>query len=147
MLIRAAGLDERFFLIELQRRASLANPGDRAAVEAHPDAVDVPEAQFDAGQVFVAEVDGEVCGFAAYELRADGNVELDGLFVEPTKWRRGIAGALVADGAVRARAAGAAAIHVIGNPHAQGFYLAAGFEELGPTQTEFGPATNYVLKV
>jgi predicted N-acetyltransferase YhbS len=37
-----------------------------------------------------------------------------------------------------ARAQGAAALHVIGNPHAAAFYTACGFEVAGEHQTRFG---------
>ncbi|MEO8093945.1 MAG: GNAT family N-acetyltransferase [Pseudolysinimonas sp.] len=145
--IRTARTDERLDLIELQRRASLANPGDRAAMEAHPEAVDTPAEQFEAGQVTVAEIDGAVLGFAALIPRDDGNLELDALFTEPAAWRQGIARALVQHGADRARADGISAIHVIGNPHAAEFYLAVGFVPIGPADTEFGPATAYELRL
>lgn len=134
--IRTARADERHALIELQRRASLANPGDRAALEAHPEAVDTPAEQFEAGQVFVAELDGAVQGFSALVPRDDGDLELDALFVDPPMWRRGIAMELVAD-----------AVRVIGNPHAHAFYLAAGFVETGAAETQFGPAPTYVLAI
>ncbi len=147
IVIRTARLAERLALIELQRRASLANPGDRAVIEAHPEAVDTPAEQFEAGQVFVAEFDGAVQGFSALVPRADGDLELDALFVDPAMWRRGIAMALIADGVQRARTSGIEAIRVIGNPHARAFYLAAGFVETGPTQTEFGPASTYLLTI
>lgn len=39
---RPATAGERRQLVELQRRASLANPGDREALLAHPDAIDLP---------------------------------------------------------------------------------------------------------
>ncbi|MEO8262166.1 MAG: GNAT family N-acetyltransferase [Pseudolysinimonas sp.] len=145
--IRIARPDERLDIIELQRRASLANPGDRNVLLEHPEAVDTPAEQFTAGQVSVAEIDGVVLGFAALIPRDDGNLELDALFTEPTAWRRGIARALVAHGAERARADGVAAIHVIGNPHAEQFYLAAGFVPLGIADTEFGPGTEYELRL
>jgi GNAT superfamily N-acetyltransferase len=143
--VRIARIEERAALIELQRRASLANPGDRAVLEAHPEAIDTPREQFEAGQVVVADVGGEVAGFAAYLPRADGAFELDALFVEPAMWRRGIARVLIGYGRDLARGSGAPAIHVIGNPHARDFYLALGFGPAGTAETQFGPATEYVL--
>ena len=145
--IRKAYPEERPAIIELQRRASLANSGDRAALLAHPEAVDTPADQFVAGHVTVAEIDGTVVGFAALIPREDGNLELDALFTEPTCWRRGVARALVSYGAQQARGLGAKAIHVVGNPHAEQFYLAAGFVPVGPAETEFGPATSYELRL
>ena len=145
--IREARPEERRNIIELQRRASLANPGDRAALLAHPEAVDTPAEQFAAGQVTVAEIDGKVLGFAAMIPRDDGSIELDALFTEPSSWRQGIARALVRHGADQARLGGAKALNVIGNPHAEKFYLAVGFVPIGPANTEFGPATAYELRL
>ena len=129
---------ERASLEALQMRASLNNPGDRAALLANPDAVALPHQQIDAGQVVVAELDGRIVGFASVLPRADGDGELDGLFVEPDKWRNGIGAALVAECIAMARAQGSAIIHVIGNPHAAAFYSACGFEQSGTHPTRFG---------
>ncbi len=145
--IRIARPDERAGVIELQRRASLANPGDREVLLAHPEAVDTPATQLAAGQVTVAEIDGMMLGFAAFVPREDGDLELDALFTDPAAWRRGIARALIAHGAKEARAVGVRAIHVIGNPHAEQFYLATGFVALGPASTDFGDATAYELRL
>ncbi|MEP6482372.1 MAG: GNAT family N-acetyltransferase [Rhodoglobus sp.] len=134
--IRPARADERAALVELQRRASLANPGDRDAMLAHPEAVDTPAGQFEAGQVFLAEDAGVVLGFAAVIPRADGEAELDALFVEPGLWRSGVGRALVAHAAANAK--GSSVLHVIGNPHAADFYRAVGFVETGSFDTQFG---------
>jgi len=125
-------------LESLQRRASLANPSDREAILAHPDAIDLPQAQIDALQVFVAESAGSIQGFAALIPREDGDLELDALFVEPDTWRQGIGRRLIEHCVVVARQQGVAAIHVIGNPQAEGFYRACAFEHVGTTDTRFG---------
>jgi GNAT superfamily N-acetyltransferase len=136
--IRAAVAAERVALEALQTRASLANPGDRAALIANPDAIELPATQIEAGQVFVAERSGTVMGFAAILPRSDGDTELDALFVDPNVWRRGIGRLLVERCASAAKTGGSAALHVIGNPHAQRFYLACGFTNVGTTATRFG---------
>jgi hypothetical protein len=56
---------------------------DRAALLAHPDAIDLPAEQISGGRIVVIELAGKVVGFAAVLPREDGNVDLDGLFVEP----------------------------------------------------------------
>ena len=114
---------------------------------AHPEAVDTPAEQFAAGLVTVAEIDGAALGFAAMIPREDGNMDLDALFTEPSSWRQGIARALVRHGAEQARRGGARALYVVGNPHAEKFYLAQGFVPIGPANTEFGPATAYELRL
>ena len=138
VLIRRALPSERRALEELQRRASLSNPGDREALLAHPDAINLPVEQIDAGLVFVLEAAGSIKGFAAILDREDGNAELDALFVEPDTWRRGFGRSLVDYCATTARGRGAAALHVVGNPHAERFYAACGFELMGTTETRFG---------
>ena len=125
-------------LESLQRRASRSNPGDRNAILANPDAIALPMEQIAAGCVFVAEVDGGVAGFAAVAPRPDDGAELDALFVEPHLWKRGIGRLLVDHVAEVARTRAATFLHVIGNPHAEGFYLACGFRVTGTVDTRFG---------
>src|SRR5215472_8446746 len=103
ILIRQAAVSEQKDLEDLQLRASLTNAGDRDALLAHPDAIELPLAQIAAGGVFVAEWNGAIVGFAAVEPRADGESELDALFVDPHMRRRGIARLLVAHCAEVAR--------------------------------------------
>lgn len=137
--IRPALPEERAALEALQRRASLANPNDRDALIAHPDAIDLPLAQIAAGHVFVADRAGVLAGFAAVLPREDEGAELDALFVEPDLWKHGIGRALVDYCAGIARSRGAAFLHVVGNPHAEGFYVACGFQRAGTIDTRFGP--------
>ncbi len=138
LLIRPAGVSEQRVLEDLQLRASLTNAGDRDALLAHPDAIELPLAQIAAGRVFVAEWKGTIVGFAAVEPRTDGDSELDALFVDPNMRRRGIARLLVEHCAEVARTRKSAALHVIGNPHAEEFYTACGFSVTGTSETRFG---------
>ncbi len=136
--IRLAAAHERRLLEALQLRASLANPGDRDAIAAHPDAIELPLEQIMAGQVFIAQSAGIIAGFSSVQFRRDGDMELDGLFVEPGMWRRGIGRQLVERCCEVARQNNARALHVVGNPHAEGFYLSCGFEGIGRQDTRFG---------
>lgn len=138
VIVRPALASEQKQLEALQWRASLNNPGDRDALLAHPDAIELPLEQISLGGVFVAEVSGSVMGFAAILPREDGGFELDALFVEPHAWRHGIGRALVDHCAAAARAAGAESLHVVGNPHAEDFYTACGFSMIGTKQMRFG---------
>jgi GNAT superfamily N-acetyltransferase len=140
MRIRAAIAAERKDLEALQMRASLSNAGDRDALLAIPDAIYMPLEQILDGRVYVAELDGAVVGFAAVLPRADGKTELDGLFVEPDRQGRGIGRMLVEHCCEVARQHGSPALHVVSNPHAEGFYLRCGFALVGATSTRFGPA-------
>jgi GNAT superfamily N-acetyltransferase len=136
--IRPARSDEQTILEALQRRASLSNPGDRDALLANPDAIALPIEQIAEGCVFVAERDGVVAGFAAVLPRPDGGAELDALFVEPHLWKRGIGRRLVDHIADVARSRAASFLHVVGNPHAEGFYTSCGFRVTGTVDTRFG---------
>jgi GNAT superfamily N-acetyltransferase len=138
--LRLAKIAERQALEDLQRRASLAWGDYRAELLAHPDAIVLPAAQVEEGQVVLAEVARSFVGFSAVLPRDDGDVELDGLFVEPSSWRTGIGRMLVADACRRAASEGAGFLHVIANPRAVPFYQACGFERLSETQTRFGVA-------
>ena len=138
IVIRPALLAERSSLEALQWRASLANAGDRDALLANPDAIALPVEQIADGDVFVAQQDGVVVGFAAVLTRPDGNAELDALFVEPAIWKRGVGRLLVEHCAVVARERAARILHVVGNPHAEGFYVSCGFRSTGAVETRFG---------
>jgi N-acetylglutamate synthase-like GNAT family acetyltransferase len=146
-LIREAAISEQRELEDLQRRASLTNAGDRDALLANPDAIELPLAQIAAGRIFVAEWNGTIVGFAAVEPRSDGDSELDALFVEPHMRRRGIARALLEHCAEVARTQESTALCVVGNPHAKDFYTACGFDTIGTSETRFGTGLLMRLKV
>jgi GNAT superfamily N-acetyltransferase len=132
MVIRPARLEERAMLIELQRAASLMHADSRAALLAHPEAIDLPEAHLP--HTIVAERDGAVIGFAVTLPIDSDQADLDGLFVAPDVWRSGAGRALVA-AAARDRA-----LVVVANPNALHFYERCSFIETGSTETRFGPA-------
>jgi GNAT superfamily N-acetyltransferase len=138
IVVRNALASEQKTLEALQWRASLNNPGDRDALLANPDAIHLPVDQIERNGVFVAVDDDVVLGFAAILPRPDGDFELDALFVEPAAWKQGIGRTLTEHCVAAARENGANFLHVTGNPHAEGFYLACQFEIVGTTQTRFG---------
>jgi GNAT superfamily N-acetyltransferase len=140
VVCRPAATFEQKALEALQWRASLTNERYREALLAHPDAIELPLDQIAAGHVFVAERAGVTLGFAAILLRNDGATELDGLFVEPGHWKQGIGRLLVEHCAAAARGHGSAALHVVANPDAEGFYQTCGFEWTETVQTRFGAA-------
>jgi N-acetylglutamate synthase-like GNAT family acetyltransferase len=115
--IRDAARSEKGELEALQLRASLTNAGDRAALLAHPDAIDIPLEQLTAGDVFVLEFHDRIAGFAAVQPRADHEMELDALFVEPELMRHGVGRLLVEHCAQIAWNRAFRALYVIGKPH------------------------------
>jgi GNAT superfamily N-acetyltransferase len=136
---RAARVDEQAALEELQRRASLAVKAHRAALLAHPDAIELPVGQIEEGNVVVAESDGGVVGFAAVLWEGEA-AELDGLFVEPAFWRQGIGRGLIDRAVALAVGKGAVMLRVVAGQEARGFYEAMGFVLVGEAVTRFGPA-------
>jgi GNAT superfamily N-acetyltransferase len=136
--IRLARPEERDALEALQRRASLALNEYREQLLAEPDAIELPVGQIERGEVIVAELGNRIAGFAAV-LVDDCVAELDGLFVEPELWRRGIGAALIDVAVHEARRQGLS-MTVIANPSAREFYEKCGFAVEGDAKTRFGPA-------
>lgn len=139
--VRTANPAERLQLEALQMRAAMANAGDASQLSAHPEAVHVPDALLRAGRVRVAEAANAIVGFAVLLPVASGACELDGLFVAPEVWRRGVGRALLEACLSQARLERARCIHATVNSHAAGFYLANGFTHVRWVETEFGPAS------
>src|SRR5215831_6576397 len=111
--VRTAHISEQKLLEALQWRASLNNPGDREALLANPDAIELPLQQILNGGVFVAADETQIKGFAAILPRDDGDAELDALFVDPPFWRQNIGRVLVDHCADEARKSGARSLHVV----------------------------------
>jgi GNAT superfamily N-acetyltransferase len=138
--LRLAQAADREALIALMWRASLTSDIDRPHLLAHPEAVDLPLGHIESGRVIVAETDNTIAGFACLLPCADGACELDGMFVEPDRWRSGVGRRLLDIASDVARREGARAIHVVANQAALAFYHACGFQDRGIAQTRFGPA-------
>lgn len=138
LTVRMARPVERDALEALQRRSSLALAEYNAQLEAEPEAIHLPLEQIERGEVIVAELDDRLAGFAAVVI-ADDMAELDGLFVEPEHWRKGIGSALVDIAVHEARRQGLA-MTVVANPSAREFYEKCGFTVEGDAVTRFGPA-------
>jgi GNAT superfamily N-acetyltransferase len=128
------------------RRASLSNAGDRDNLLAHPEYLTLGPAGLTDGRMYVAVEDGSVVGFATW-AEAGGTIELEDLFVDPAWRRRGIASALVSRIVEVLRARGVQSLEVTANPHAQGFYSAAGFIDCGVAETDFGSAPRKRLAI
>jgi ribosomal protein S18 acetylase RimI-like enzyme len=128
------------------RRASLFNAGDRDDLLAHPEYLTLGREGLAAGRTYVADEDGLVVGFATW-IQVGGTVELEDLFVDPGWMRRGIATALVNRIAEVLGARGIERLEVTANPHALGFYRAAGFVDCGVAETVFGTAPRMMLAI
>jgi len=131
---------------DVYRSASLSNAGDRDNLLAHPEYLVLGPERLAEGRTYVAEDNGSLVGFATW-LEAGDIFELEDLFVDPGWRRRGIATALVNRIAQVLRARGVERLEVTANPHALGFYRAAGFIDCGVADTVFGAAPRMVLAI
>jgi GNAT superfamily N-acetyltransferase/predicted ester cyclase len=146
VLVRVADAGDVAVLRGVFRRASLHNAGDREVLLAHPEALVWSGEAIGGGRVRVAVEDGRVAGFAT-TVPIDGGLELEDLFVEPDRMRRGVGRRLVEDVLDTARAEGVEHVWVTANPHAMAFYAAVGFVPDGTASTRFGPAPRLRLDV
>lgn len=135
---RLARPNERLDLEELMHRASTAVPEYRNQLLENPEAIDLPMSQVEHGRVVVAESVVGNAGFAVVVVNGE-SVELDGLFVEPHLWGRGVGRALV-DVAVHVARCEGLSLTVVAAPGAREFYEKCGFAYESETQTRFGPA-------
>jgi len=144
LVVRTAEAGDLGVLRAVFRRASLHNAGDREVLLAHPDVLVWSGEAIPGGRVRVAVEDGAAVGFAT-TVPVDGGLELDDLFVEPDRMRRGVGRRLVEDVLDTARAEGVEHVWVTANPHAMAFYTAVGFVPDGTAPTRFGPASRLRL--
>lgn len=131
---------------DVYRSASLSNAGDRDTLLAHPEYLVLGPEGLAEGRTYVAEEGVSLVGFATWS-EAGGVFELEDLFVDPGWRRRGIAAALVDRIAQVLRARGVQRLEVTANPHAMGFYRAAGFVDCGVADTVFGTAPRMALAI
>lgn len=145
--IRLANLEDQQELGALWKRASWVNKGDREALLAQPVDYHVNGEDIADGRVFVAERQGKILGFATVQCRENGDGEMSALFVDPDVWRGGIGKLLVTRCCSYLKEQGGNSLSVIGNPHAEGFYDACGFESLGTVETELGTGLRLRVKI
>ena len=111
---------ERLCLIHDAARVHELEASGLAAAFLTLEATAANERLFD-GQVVVAEVEGEVCGFVAY---AEG--ELTWLYVEPSRYKQGIGRQLLRH-AIKASEGNMSTEVLVGNEPALALYLSEGF--------------------
>ena len=122
----------------MQYRASRALPEYREQLDANPEALLLPPQQIQRGGIVVAEGVDRIAGFAVITIGPE-DAELEGLFVEPDLWLRGVGSMLVEYAVHEARRAGLS-LTVIAAPGAREFYERCGFAVEGDAETRFGPA-------
>ena len=125
MHIRAAHPGEHRLLSEIAYQSKAHWGYATADLDTWHAALTVARESVLACPTFVAEVDGAVVGF--FQLRLNGpHADLEHLWVLPAFVRRGIGGALLAHAMQQVRGAGARALHIDADPHAEAFYIARG---------------------
>src|SRR5690348_5761503 len=128
VVIRDARPEDYVTLQAIFERASLANPGDRDMLMAHPEFLVLDENLIARGRTRVALLDGTIVGFASTSRSGDHALELDDLFVDPDWRRHGAARELISRIRAEASTERVSRIDVTANDHAMAFYRAAGFE-------------------
>ena len=146
--IRLARPDDRLKLIELQRRASLAAETGEILQKLleQPELFDIDDELIAGNQVFVAHRQGHIVGFATIVADEGNDAELEGLFVEPTEWRKGVGRALVQQIEREAINWGATRLRVLANENAVPFYEAVGFSSIGEQVTPLGPLARIMVR-
>jgi len=145
--IRQGALPDIETLADLFRRSSLSNEGDRASLLANPDALHFSGASVRQGRTRVATLaDGSIGGFITVDIAGD-TAEIEDLFVDPGRTRRGIARELMLDAIRIVRGRGVVRCEVTGNVHALGFYENAGFVVDHVEGTQFGQGFRMHLDV
>ena len=138
--IRPALMTDVALLKDIFSKASLSNEGDRDALLANPDALELPIGAIQEGRTRVATVeDDRVVAFASTAM-LDEFVEVEDLFVLPEWMGRGLGRALVEDIVAAAEARGALRVEVTANHHALAFYSKLGFVFDREVTTRFGIA-------
>lgn len=148
LLIRPARAGDHAGLQSVYRRASLSNPGDRAALIAHPEFLRLDPNLVGRGRTWVATLpDDTIIGFASTSRSGDAVLELDDLFVEPDWRRRGAARQLIQRIVGQAADESVNRIEVTGNTHAMSFYRAVGFIGTTAAQTPLGRGLRLRLSI
>ena len=139
--VRNAEANEQRELTRLVVRATLHAGYDEAFIDRVMPALTVTLPLITAGAVQVAErASGKVAGVVSVTPTAlQGIALLNGLFVAPPLWRRGVGRTLFAAAVVAARKRGAGALVIYAAPSAEGFYLRQGAVRIGEGPFYFSP--------
>lgn len=96
---------------------------DEAFMALSRTSLEVKPAQIEAGDVWVAEIDGGVAGVVSLAAMDEPHtIELDSLFVDPAHLRSGVGHALLHFAIEEARRRGMERMSILADPNAAGFY-------------------------
>jgi GNAT superfamily N-acetyltransferase len=102
------------------------------------DSLDLSPERLGAGELLVAEVDGQIAGWAEVVPPVDGVCVLEHLWIEPAWMGRGLGSRLFRCAQERARELGASVLEWEAEPNAAGFYAKMGGRHLRETTSEWG---------
>ena len=138
-VIRRARSDEAPKLTALSRRSKGYWRYDDAFLSACEKELSVSEAELAHNPAYVIEESGRVIGFYILQPRSTSDVELTFLFVEPVEIGRGNGGRLMRHAISTASNLEFRTMHIQGDPHADGFYLAMGARKIGTRRSQSIP--------
>ena len=132
MQIRPARPDEAALLSDLAVRSKSAWGYGTGMVDAFRDELTVESDSIAGWHIHVAADGDDLAGFYALSVQADGVTgEIELMFVEPGRMRRGIGRALWAHLVDTARSIGLTRILIDADPYAEPFYRAMGARRTG----------------
>lgn len=111
-----------------------------------PAYLELDKVLLDNGQVVVATVQGEPIGFASFLIGGSDAAELDGMFVRPEYWRRGIGRQIFKAVEHELLRRQASDIRVVAGMSAVDFYKSVGFTIVGEEKTPLGPVVPVMRK-
>ena len=132
MEIRPARPDEAALLSDLAQRSKAAWGYESGMTDAFRDELTVDPATIPDWHIHVAADGADLAGFYALSVQGDGVTgEIELMFVEPCRMRRGIGRALWAHLIDTARSLGLTKILIDADPYAEPFYRAMGARRTG----------------
>ena len=146
--IRGGVAGDQPSLNAVMRSASLAVESGEVLrlLLAEPQHLEVDISLLERGQVVVATVEGEPAGFASYLVGGRDEAELDGMFVDPKYWRRGLGRLMFGAVERELMSRNAIGIRVAAGASAVDFYKAVGFVIIGEQRTALGPVVPVMRK-
>jgi|FLOH01.1.fsa_nt_gi predicted N-acetyltransferase YhbS len=121
MIVRKAKSDEAEVLTALCRLAKASWGYPEEWMQAWASELLVTSNYIQSSKVLVAEIEGDIVGFGALSSRKE-DLDLDHLWVDPTRQRMGVGSVLWARLVEHARTTNASSIYIVSDPFAQPFY-------------------------
>lgn len=142
--IRPARAAESDLLTELSLRSKAVWGYDPGFLARCRSVMTVKAANINSQPHYVAELGSRIAGFYGFEPESDG-VGLDYMFVEPDLMGCGVGRALWRHAVATARGLGHAALIVVSDPNAEGFYLKMGCRRIGTRPSDLEPGRQLPL--